>query len=174
MAGRAAALRPGRRWNKPVIQNLWTSALPDVTLSKSLVVSSASGLDSSILLSKLARFVWRILPQNPCPWRPPGPTARTHGTTSGMCDPIAPTLPSAASMGSTGDCYDNALCERCLATLECERLDRRNYRTQAEARMSVFQYIEGWYNPHRRHSALGYFSPMDFEKTSSVVDHATD
>ena len=47
------------------------------------------------------------------------------------------------SMGSTGDCYDNALCESFFATLECERLDRRNYRTQAEARMSVFQYIEG-------------------------------
>ena len=51
------------------------------------------------------------------------------------------------SMGSTGDCYDNALCESFFATLECERLDRRNYRTQAEARMSVFQYIEGWYKP---------------------------
>ena len=47
------------------------------------------------------------------------------------------------SMGSIGDCYDNALCESFFATLECERLDRRNYRTQAEARMSVFQYIEG-------------------------------
>ena len=68
------------------------------------------------------------------------------------------------SMGSTGDCYDNALCESFFATLECERLDRRNYRTQAEARMSVFQYIEGWYNPHRRHSALGYLSPMNFER----------
>ena len=60
------------------------------------------------------------------------------------------------------------------ATLECERLDRRNYRTQAEARMSVFQYIEGWYNLHRRHSALGYLSPMNFEKTSSDVALAAD
>ncbi len=78
------------------------------------------------------------------------------------------------SMGSTGDCYDNALCERFFATLECERLDRRNYRTQAEARMSVFQYVEGWYNLHRRHSALGYLSPMNFEKTSSDVALAAD
>ena len=78
------------------------------------------------------------------------------------------------SMGSTGDCYDNALCESFFATLECERLDRRNYRTQAEARMSVFQYIEGWYNLHRRHSALGYLSPMNFEKTSSDVALAAD
>ena len=78
------------------------------------------------------------------------------------------------SMGSTGDCYDNALCESFFATLECERLDRRNYRTQAEARMSVFQYIEGWDNLHRRHSALGYLSPMNFEKTSSDVALAAD
>ena len=78
------------------------------------------------------------------------------------------------SMGFTGDCYDNALCESFFATLECERLGRRNYRTQAEARMSVFQYIEGWYNLHRRHSALGYLSPMNFEKTSSDVALAAD
>ena len=78
------------------------------------------------------------------------------------------------SMRSTGDCYDNALCESFFATLECERLDRRNYRTQAEARMSVFQYIEGWYNSHRRHSALGYLSPMNFEQTSSAVAHEAE
>ena len=67
------------------------------------------------------------------------------------------------SMGSVGDCYDNALCESFFATLECELLDRRRFRTQAEARMAVFEFLEGWYNPHRRHSALGYLSPAEFE-----------
>ena len=56
------------------------------------------------------------------------------------------------------------MCESFFATLECELLDRRRFRTQAEARMAVFDFIEGWYNPHRRHSALGYLSPMEFEK----------
>jgi len=68
------------------------------------------------------------------------------------------------SMGSVGDCYDNAMCESFFATLECERIARRTYRTHSEARLDIFQYIEGWYNPHRRHSALGQKSPVNFEK----------
>ena len=56
------------------------------------------------------------------------------------------------------------MCESFFATLECELLDRRRFRTQAEARMAVFDFIEGWYNPHRRHSALDYASPMDYER----------
>ena len=55
------------------------------------------------------------------------------------------------------------MAEAFFATLECELIDRRTWRTQAEARLSVFRYIEGWYNPHRRHSALGYLSPVNFE-----------
>jgi putative transposase len=68
------------------------------------------------------------------------------------------------SMGSVGDCFDNALCESFFATLECELLDQNRFRTQAEARMAVFDFIESWYNPHRRHSALDYLSPIDYER----------
>jgi putative transposase len=68
------------------------------------------------------------------------------------------------SMGSVGDAYDNALCESFFASLECELLDRRRFATQVEARLAVFEYIEGWYNPHRRHSALDYESPISYEK----------
>ena len=73
-------------------------------------------------------------------------------------------------MGSVGDCYDNALCESFFASLECELLDRRSFQTHAEARMAVFQYIEGWYNTHRRHSSIGYYAPIAFERryTSSI------
>jgi putative transposase len=67
-------------------------------------------------------------------------------------------------MGSVGDAYDNALAESFFATLECELLDRRRFKTQAEARMAVFEYIEGWYNPHRRHSALDQESPLNYER----------
>ena len=67
------------------------------------------------------------------------------------------------SMGSVGDCYDNAMCESFFATLECELIDRSRFRTQAEARMAVFEFIEGWYNPRRRHSALDYLSPVQYE-----------
>ena len=68
------------------------------------------------------------------------------------------------SMGSVGDCYDNALCESFFATLECELLDRVTFATPAETRAAVFDFIEGWYNTHRRHSALGYESPLSFEQ----------
>ncbi len=68
------------------------------------------------------------------------------------------------SMGSVGDCFDNAMAESFFATLECELLQRRRFKTQAEAKMAVFQFIEGWYNPHRRHSSLDYLSPMSYEK----------
>jgi putative transposase len=67
------------------------------------------------------------------------------------------------SMGSVGDCFDNAMCESFFATLECELLDRCHFKTQIEARMAIFEFIEGWYNPRRRHSAIGYLSPIDYE-----------
>lgn len=68
------------------------------------------------------------------------------------------------STGSVGDCFDNAMCESFFATLECELIDRRRFATKAEARMAVFTFIEGWYNPRRRHSALAYASPMEYER----------
>ena len=67
-------------------------------------------------------------------------------------------------MGSVGDAYDNAMAESFFATLECELLDRRTFKTQAEARIAVFEFIEGFYNPRRRHSSLGYLSPIDYER----------
>ena len=67
------------------------------------------------------------------------------------------------SMGSVGDAYDNALCESFFATLECELLDRRRFATPTQARIAVFDFVEGWYNPHRRHSALDYESPLSYE-----------
>jgi putative transposase len=74
------------------------------------------------------------------------------------------------SMGSVGDAYDNALCESFFATLECELLDRTRFKTQVDARLAVFEFIEGWYNPHRRHSALDYLSPINYER-SHVLMH---
>jgi putative transposase len=68
------------------------------------------------------------------------------------------------SMGSVGDAYDNALAESFFASLECEVLDRNHFKTREEARTAVFSWIEGWYNPHRRHSSLGYLSPKQFEQ----------
>ena len=76
------------------------------------------------------------------------------------------------SMGSVGDGYDNAMAESFFSTLEAELLSRRRFASQAEARMACFSYIEGWYNPVRLHSALGYRSPMacEAEMQSATTD----
>jgi putative transposase len=68
------------------------------------------------------------------------------------------------STGSTGDCFDNAMCESFFATLECELLARYKFHSQAQAMPIVFEFIEGWYNTHRRHSALGQIAPLEFER----------
>jgi hypothetical protein len=67
-------------------------------------------------------------------------------------------------MGSRGDCFDNATAESFFATLECELLARRRFPTRSAARLALFDYIEGFYNTHRRHSALGYLSPAAYER----------
>jgi len=72
-------------------------------------------------------------------------------------------------MGSVGDCYDNAMCESFFATLECELLDRRKFATKAEARVACFEFIEGSYNPSRRHSA-GISKPLTVHQTGGTPD----
>ena len=73
------------------------------------------------------------------------------------------------SMGSIGDAYDNAMCESFFATLETELIERKRFTNQAEARMAVFDFIEAWYNPHRRHSALGHMSPLNYERRHATA-----
>ena len=67
------------------------------------------------------------------------------------------------SMGTVGDAYDNAMAESFFASLECELIARRTWRTKTEARLAIFTWIETWYNPRRRHSGLGQMSPINFE-----------
>jgi transposase InsO family protein len=72
------------------------------------------------------------------------------------------------SMSRKGNCYDNAAMESFFATLKNELVDRRHYRNQAEARRDIFAYIEGFYNRRRRHSTLGFVSPIEFEKADAL------
>ena len=73
------------------------------------------------------------------------------------------------SMGSVGDCFDNAMAESFFATLECELIDRRRFKTHSEAEIAVFDFVEGWYNAQRRHSSLGYLSPMKYEQRHATL-----
>lgn len=70
-------------------------------------------------------------------------------------------------MGTVGDAYDNAMAESFFASLECELIARRTWKSKTEARLEVFTWIEAWYNPRRRHSALNYLSPINFERSQA-------
>jgi len=76
----------------------------------------------------------------------------------------------AQSMGSRGDCYDNAVAESFFATLKKELVDRRSWPHKHELRSEVFDYIETFYNRRRRHGTLGMLSPVDFEKSTLSPD----
>ena len=78
------------------------------------------------------------------------------------------------SMGTVGDAYDNALAESFFASLEGELIERNSFQSKAQARIAVFTWIEGWYNPRRRHSGLGYLSPLNFERSQEALFDVAD
>jgi putative transposase len=73
------------------------------------------------------------------------------------------------SMGTVGDAYDNAMCESFFATLECELLNRRRFTSHVEARLAIFDFVEGFYNTRRLHSALDYRSPVEYERQHQLA-----
>jgi transposase InsO family protein len=80
----------------------------------------------------------------------------------------------AVSMGSRGDCFDNAVAESFFATLKKELVRRRSWPTRRELQSAVFDYIESFYNRERRHSTLGYLSPREFEMISTHQQRETE
>jgi putative transposase len=74
------------------------------------------------------------------------------------------------SMGSIGDCYDNSMMESFWGTMQLELLDSRTWRTRVELANAIFEWIECWYNPIRRHSSIGMLSPVDYEATHTPPD----
>ena len=75
-------------------------------------------------------------------------------------------------MGTAGDCFDNALAESFFATLQTELLDRHHWSTRRQLEMAIFDFIEAFYNPSRRHSSIGYLSLTNYEKMNSAVPAA--
>jgi transposase InsO family protein len=72
-------------------------------------------------------------------------------------------------MGGRGSAYDNAVCESFFKTLKSELVDRQSWPTKAELRTAVFEYIECFYNPRRRHSSLDYHSPAEYERINNTA-----
>ena len=125
--------------------------------------SMASHLRTELVLDALEMALWN---------RRPGPGLIHHADHGAQYTSLAlgrrcREAGISPSMGSIGDCFDNALAESFFASLECELIDRSRWRTRTEARMAVFDYIECFYNPRRRHSGLAYLSPVTFERRHS-------
>ena len=119
-------------------------------------------LRSELVEQALAMAVWRRQPKQVIHHSDQG--AQYTSTAFGKRCREAGVRPS---MGSVGDAYDNAMCESFFATLECELLERHRFRNPNQARRAVFDFIEGFYNRRRRHSALGYQSPVHYEQQAA-------
>jgi putative transposase len=175
----AAALAPDlvqRPFAAPVLNALWIAAITSVptqdagfrylavildAFSRRVVGwSMADHLRTELVVAALQMAVWN---------RRPGQGVIHHSDhgcqyTSLLFGAHCQAVGIRCSMGSVGDCYDNAMAESFFATLECELLARQPFRTQIEARTALFEYLEVFYNRQRRHSALGYLSPDTYER----------
>ena len=108
-------------------------------------------------------------------WRRGKPDSLLHHSDQGSHYTSEPFQPLAAdhgitcSMSRSGNVWDNAAMESFFSSLNTERTARKVYRTRDDARIDVFDYIERFYNPRRRHSTLGYLSPIEFEKPAMLA-----
>lgn len=119
----------------------------------------ANNLKTKVVLDALEMALWKRKPENVIHHSDQGSqyTSLAFGKRCAKAG-VRP------SMGSVGDCYDNAMCESFFATLETELLHRTTFRSHADARMAIFDFLEAFYNPRRRHSSLGNLSPVEYER----------
>jgi len=139
---------------------LYLAVILDVFSRRVVGWSMAEHLRADLVVGALEMAVWTRRPQD-------GVIHHSdHGCqyTSLLFGEHCQAVGIRCSMGSVGDCYDNAMAESFFATLQCELLARQTFRTQSEARTALFEYIEVFYNRQRRHSALGYLSPDAYER----------
>ncbi|MGZ6388146.1 MAG: IS3 family transposase [Ktedonobacterales bacterium] len=139
---------------------LYLAVILDVFSRRVVGWAMADHLRTELVIGALEMAVWN---------RRPGAGLVHHSDhgcqyTSLLFGERCQTVGIRCSMGSVGDCYDNAMAESFFATLECELLARQTFQTHVEARTALFEYIEVFYNRQRRHSALDYLSPDAFER----------
>jgi putative transposase len=144
---------------------LYLAVVLDVFSRKVIGWAMADHLRSELVVAALEMALWRRRPASGVVHHSDRGSQYTSLAFGQRCHQ-AGIVPS---MGSTGDCYDNALAESFFATLECELVATSQWRTQAEARTAVFEFLEVFYNVHRRHSALGYLSPADYERRCPLI-----
>jgi len=142
-------------------QEGWLYLAPVMDLCSRKIVGWS--MDSSLEASLVARALEMAIERR----RPPAGlihhSDRGVQYASGECQQLLASHGLRASMGRRGECLDNAPVESFFATLKTELVHHRRYRTRAEAKSEIFEYIETFYNRERMHSSLGYLSPAEFE-----------
>jgi putative transposase len=141
---------------------LFLAVVLDVFSRRVVGWAMANHLRTELVLDALNMAVYRRNPKNVIHHSDQG--TQYTSIAFGMACEDAGIRPS---MGSVGDCYDNAMCESFNATLECELLVKRRFKNKKEAALAVFDFIEGFYNLHRRHTSLGMLSPAEYERRMS-------
>ena len=186
-----AADAPNQKWAADITY-IWThegwlylAVVLDLASRRVIGWAMQRTLEQSLATSALEMALTRRRPGS----RPSsGPSERAHSLIhhSDRGSQYASTLYQAllarqritCSMSRRGDCYDNAVVESFFGTLKTERIHHQTYQTRSQAKADVFAYIETWYNPRRRHSSLGYLSPVAYEaaceaeRERSLTTHA--
>jgi putative transposase len=158
---------PDRLWVTDVTQHptsqgwVYCAVVLDVFSRRVVGWSIADHLRTELVLDALDMARWRR--------KPPAATTVLHSDhgcqyTSWAFGQRLRAAGLLGSMGSIGDCYDNSLMESFFGTLQLELLDTRTWPTRQVLANAIFEWIEAWYNPVRRHSALGYHSPLTYER----------
>jgi putative transposase len=164
---RFVADRPDALWVTDVTQHrtdegwLYCTVVLDVFARRVVGWSIADHLRTELVVDALDMARWRRKPVA-------GQTVvhSDHGAqyTSWAFGHRLRTAGLLGSMGSIGDCYDNSMVESFFGTMQRELLDRRHWTSRQQLANAIFEWIEAWYNPRRRHSALGNLSPIDYEQ----------
>ncbi len=144
---------------------LYVAVVLDLFARRIVGWSMQAEMSAQLVTDALVMAVWR---------RTPGPALLHHSDrgsqyTSEPFQRLLGALGVTCSMNRAGNVWDNSAVESCFSSLKTDRTARKTYRTRAAARADIFDYIERFYNPIRRHSTLGYQSPIAFEQQAQIA-----
>ena len=164
---RFVAESPDRLWLTDITEHptregkVYLAAVLDVYARRIVGWSIADHLRAELVVDALEMARWR---RRPAPGRTVLHSDRGSQYTSWAFGHRLREAGLLGSMGRVGSAYDNAMMESFFSTLQRELLDRSPWQTRRELASAIFEWIEAWYNPHRRHTALAFLSPVDYER----------
>jgi transposase InsO family protein len=172
---RFVAEAPDRLWLTDITEHptregkVYCAAVLDVYSRRIVGWSIADHLRTELVVDALEMARWR---RRPTPGETVVHSDRGSQYTSWAFGHRLRTAGLLGSMGRVGSAADNALMESFFGTLQLELLDTRTWRTRAELASAIFEWIEGWYNPRRRHTSIGDLSPVDYEGRPAATEAA--